>query len=114
MQYLCKTWQVKAIKPGKLWVIRMNDDLIVDDHYLVSELKLSKGFINRNARAMGAFCRPRRFFKKNVMNYLESLASKNIMKVHAKALEQVHLTSQVNKLFSIVSRNHRSAKEGGR
>jgi len=75
---------------------------IVDDRYLMDNLALSKSFIDRNAKAMGSFGRPRRFFLQYVMNHLNGLALKSMDKVNSKAARQNERKSEVNRLFEDV------------
>jgi len=75
---------------------------IVDDRYLMDHLVLSKSFINRNAKAMGSFGRPRKFFLHYVMNYLNGLAVRSMDKVNSKAVRQNVNKQEVNSLFEDV------------
>ena len=75
---------------------------IVNDEYLMTDLNLTKSFIDRNAKAMGSFGRPRKFFLQYVMNYLQGLAVRSMDKVNSKAARQTAMKDQVNKLFETV------------
>ena len=75
---------------------------IVNDEYLMNHLNLTKSFIDRNAKAMGSFGRPRKFFLQYVLNYLQGLALRSMDKVNSKAVRQNAVKHQVNKLFETV------------
>jgi hypothetical protein len=75
---------------------------IVNDEYLMTDLNLTKSFIDRNAKAMGSFGRPRKFFLQYVMKYLNGLALRSMDKVNSKAVRQNAVKHQVNKLFETV------------
>ncbi|HAM49177.1 MAG TPA: hypothetical protein DCP92_00195 [Nitrospiraceae bacterium] len=75
---------------------------IADDSYLVEELNLTKAFINRHARQMGSFGRPRKFFVKNVMDHLHNLANESMEKVNGKAIKKANLKQEINELFNNV------------
>lgn len=79
---------------------------IITDEYLINEYHLSKTFINHHARKMGAFSRPRRFFKNLVDNYLLSLAHQNQNKVQAKVLEQTARREYVEQVIKEVFEQH--------
>lgn len=83
---------------------------IVNDEYLMTHLNLTKSFINRNAKAMGSFGRPRKFFLQYVMNYLNGLAVRSMDKVNSKAVRQTAMKHQVNKLFETVLSKHQIDK----
>ena len=78
---------------------------IVTEHYLTEELGLTRSFIDRNARAMGSFSRPRKFFIDNVMGYLNHLAVRSMEKVYSKASRQNVVKQEVNRLFQDVMKN---------
>ena len=80
----------------------MDPPVIVDDRYLMDNLNLSISFINRNAKAMGSFGRPRKFFLQYVMNYLNGLAVRSMEKVNSKAVRKYAVKHQVNKLYETV------------
>jgi len=75
---------------------------IINDEYLMTHLNLSISFINRNAKAMGSFGRPRKFFLQYVMNYLNGLAVRSMEKVNSKAVRKYAVKHQVNKLYETV------------
>lgn len=85
--------------------------VIADDSYLIGELKLTKAFINRHARQMGSFGRPRKFFLKNVMDHLHNLANESIEKVNGKVMKKAHLKQEVNELFNIVVMKQNKRRE---
>ncbi|KWT75948.1 hypothetical protein ASN18_3189 [Candidatus Magnetominusculus xianensis] len=66
---------------------------------MINSLYLSKSFINRNAAAMGSFSRPRRFFLKNVMAFLNHLAEQSIQKSKYKTIKKANARHSVNELF---------------
>jgi hypothetical protein len=76
--------------------------VIVDDSYLISQLNLTKGFINRHAKSMGSFCRPRKFFLKNVLCHLDKLAGKSMNKDRSADVRKAVSKHQVNNLFDMV------------
>ena len=53
----------------------IDNDIRVDDHYLMTVLRLPKGFIAHHARAMGNRTRPRSYFLDTVIAYLRQLES---------------------------------------
>ena len=81
--------------------------VIVDDLYLISRLNLSKGFINRHAKSMGSFCRPRKFFLKNVLCHLDKLAGKSMNKDRTTEARKAAAKHQVNNLLDIVIKQRR-------
>ena len=74
--------------------------MIVDDNFLIQNLNLTKSFINKHARAMGAFSKPRKFFLKYVMNHLEGLAMNSIRKVDDKRIEQSYKKRVVDQIVN--------------
>jgi hypothetical protein len=88
----------------------MDPPLIIDDRYLMDNLALSLSFINRNAKAMGSFGRPRKFFLQYVMNYLNNLAVMSMDKVNSKASTQNAVKQQVNKLYESALGKHRNSR----
>ena len=81
--------------------------VIVDDLYLISRLNLSKGFINRHAKSMGSFCRPRKFLLKNVLCHLDKLAGKSMNKDRTTEVRKAAAKHQVNNLLDIVIKQRR-------
>lgn len=81
--------------------------VIVDDLYLISRLNLTKGFINRHAKSMGSFCRPRRFFLKKVIYHLDKLAGKSMNKNRISESRKTASTRQVNNLLDVVMKQRR-------
>ncbi|MBF0556636.1 MAG: hypothetical protein HQK96_19130 [Nitrospirae bacterium] len=79
-----------------------DDNIIVDDGYLMEVLNLSKSFINRHAKAMGSFNRPRKFFLKHVFSFLNAIAEKSLQKSHSIILRKDYAKKQVNELFNTV------------
>lgn len=71
----------------------------MDEEYLMETLGLTKSFIARHARAMGAFGRPRRFFLRHVLEHLEALAEKAMKKAGTAELRQKANKRIVNELF---------------
>jgi hypothetical protein len=61
---------------------------IIDDNYLLQELRLTPAFISKHASHMGAFSRPRRYFIENVFSHLHGLAEQKIKKSGSKALRK--------------------------
>ncbi len=84
---------------------------IITDEYLINEYHLSKTFINHHARKMGAFSRPRRFFKYLVDDYLLSLAHQSQNKVGMKALEQIARREYVEQVINEVFERHHTMRQ---
>jgi hypothetical protein len=82
------------------------DPTIITDEYLINEYHLNKTFINHHARKMGAFSRPRRFFKYLVDAYLLSLAHQSQNKVQTKMLEQTARREYVEQVIKEVFERH--------
>ena len=81
--------------------------VIVDDLYLIGRLNLTRGFINRHAKSMGSFCRPRRFFLKNVLCHLDKLAGKSMNRNRISDVRKAAAKHQVNNLLDIVIKQGR-------
>jgi hypothetical protein len=81
--------------------------VIVDDLYLISQLNLTKGFINRHAKSMGSFCRPRRFFLKKVLCHLDKMAGNSMNKNRGSEIRKMASISQVNNLLNVVEKQRR-------
>ncbi|KJR41155.1 hypothetical protein MCHI_002940 [Candidatus Magnetoovum chiemensis] len=79
-------------------------NLLVNDQYLMDIFNLTQSFINRNARAMGSFGRPRRFFLNNVVEFLHHLADTSIQKSNYKAMKQFMTKAQVEQIFEEVTK----------
>ncbi|KPK36182.1 MAG: hypothetical protein AMK70_03230 [Nitrospira bacterium SG8_35_1] len=81
----------------------MNKDpyLIVDDHYLMQHLNLTKSFINQHARAMGSFSKPRRFFLKHVLIHLEFLALESIQKSNNRIKTNIARKRKIRRLIDL-------------
>jgi hypothetical protein len=81
--------------------------VIVDDLYLISQLNLTKGFINRHAKSMGSFCRPRRFFLKKVLWHLDKMAGNSMNKNRTSEISKVASIRQVNNLLDGVMKQRK-------
>ena len=89
--------------------IRGHDGLpvIVDDVYLISQLNLTKGFINRHAKSMGSFCRPRRFFLKKVLRHLDKMAGNSMNRNKTTEIRKMASISKVNNLLNVVEKQRK-------
>lgn len=81
--------------------------VIVDDLYLINQLNLTKGFINRHAKSMGSFCRPRRFFLKKVLGHLDKMAGNSMNKNRTSEISKVASIRQVNNLLDGVMKQRK-------
>jgi len=83
---------------------------IVDGKYLLNNLYLAKGFIERHARAMGSFGRPRKFLLKNVMAHLEALAKESQKKALLSDVElKKRIERDIEEAKARVEMRHRNA-----
>ncbi len=81
--------------------------VIVDDLYLINQLNLTKGFINRHSKSMGSFCRPRRFFLKKVLCHLDKMAGNSMNKNRTSEISKVASIRQVNNLLDGVMKQRK-------
>ncbi len=91
-------------------VDNINLPVIVDDNYLLCNLNLTKGFITRNAKAMGSFCRPRKFFLKNVLLFLDKLALRSINHPNVNEVARAKTKITVNNIFREVVNNNNNRR----
>ena len=66
----------------------IENDIRVDDSYLMTVLRLPKGFIVHHARAMGNRTRPRSYFLDTVIAYLRQLESEAQRKRQFRAVRR--------------------------
>lgn len=86
--------------------IEIDNDVIVDENFLIQRLGLSKSFINKHSREMGVFRRsPRYFFLRNVIAYMRQIAEENQRKVMQKNIAKNVRKYEVTKMFEEIKKN---------
>ena len=72
---------------------------IVTDVEIIEKYRVTKNFIDKHSRKMGAFSRnPRKFILSRVEAYISDLATQNAAKVSPE-IAKLHRKAKVNELF---------------
>jgi len=97
----------------ELDLFRDTTDAIVDEKYLIENLKLSPSFIAKHSRQMGVFRRkPRMFFLQNVLEFLYNRAKESQRKVLGEQTARLAKQYEVNRMFKEIQSKY--IKQGGK